>query len=485
MVPGFPGRWCCARMAALLGGAALLSACGPTPVLSMSGQRLADRMSVQAIQGDLEALQKIADANGGTRADGTPGYDASAVLVATRLRNMGYQVQLDELRVPVFNEVGSETLTIPGGPAFEDGRDYRAMVFRASGDVTAPVVAFGFDPAADPIAFSTRPTGTGCAPGDLPSRAKGAIVLLQPGPCFRRAQVLSAQQAGASAVVIAWPEWEPGHVLRPTLINPDGIRIPAIAATRELGLALAGAAQSKTSVHLRMQTVIVDRSVANVIAETPGGDSSHVLMLGGHLDTASEAPGINDNGSGTMTLLEVARQLGAQGPPKLKVRFGFWAGEELGLWGSRHYILGLARGQRTAIEAYLNFDMLASPNGERIVYADSGAPSGSDGITRLFEDYFAAKGLTHTEEDLGGGSDHFSFAQAGIPTGGLFAGANEYKTDAEERQFGGSAGTLLDDCYHRACDRADHLDFSLLDQMARAVAYVTGEVAYGDVTLPQ
>jgi Zn-dependent M28 family amino/carboxypeptidase len=474
--------WRHALLAGLLASLGLFTGCGiTTPSLA---QRLADGVSVQAIQRDLAALQKIADDNGGTRADGTAGYDASVSMVATTLRRLGYHVQLDTLRVPVFSEVGTPTLTIPGGPALRDSVDFRAMVFSGSGDVTARAVVVGFDPTVDPIAFSARPTGTGCDASDLPAETKGAILLLQPGPCFRRAQVLSAQQAGAAAVVISWPQWEPGFVLRPALINPEGIHIPAIAATKEVGLALAGAADAKALVHLHLQTATVDRSVSSVIAETPGGDPSHVLMLGGHLDTATEGPGINDNGSGTMTLLELAREIAASGAPRLKVRFGFWAGEELGLWGSRHYVLGLGSAQRSAIDAYLNFDMLASPNGERIVYADSGAPSGSEKITQLFSEYFTGKSLTHAELDLGGASDHFSFAQAGILTGGLFSGANEYKTDTEAHEFGGSAGTLLDECYHRACDRTNHLDATLLEQMAKAAAYATGEIASGDVALP-
>jgi hypothetical protein len=480
-----------ARVRALVAALVLLlAACGQTapshshaPSQGELARRLAAEVSLDAIKADLATLQKIADEHGGTRADGTPGYDASASFVEKALRDLGFDVQLDTLTVPLFTEVGTGRLEIPDGPAFEAGRDFKAMVFSASGDVSAKVVAVGFDRDADPTAFLERPAGKGCAANDFPPSARGAILLVQPGPCFRRAQVQNAQQAGVLAIVVAWPQWEPGFVLRPTLLDPDGISIPAIATTRQVGLALADAADAGVSVHLRVQTSMVDHKVSSVIAETPGGDQARVVMLGGHLDTALDGPGINDNGSGTMTLLEVARRLAAAGEPQLKVRFAFWAGEELGFWGSRHYVTGLNEAQRRAIQAYLNFDMLASPNGGRLVYADSGAPSGSDQITRLFDDYFDSVQLSHEEVDVGGGSDHFSFAQAGIPTGGLFSGANAAKTSAEETSFGGTAGKLMDACYHRACDRTDGVDTGLLEQMVRAVAFATGKLASGEVTI--
>jgi len=476
--------WAIAAAVALL----LVACAQPSPTLlqpteSDLGDRLAAAVSVTAIRADLATLQRIADANGETRADGTPGYAASVDFVEKTLHDLGYRVHLDTLSVPLFTEAGSGRLEIPGGATFETGRDFKAMLFSASGDITARVVPLGFERNASPSMFIDLPSGKGCSPGELPANVRGTILLVQPGPCFRRAQVLSAQRAGALAIVVSYPEWEPGFVLRPTLIQPDGISIPAVGTTREVGLALADAGSAWTSVHLRVQTSMVDRSVSSVIAETPGGDLSHVLMLGGHLDSALDSPGINDNGSGTMTLVEVARRLAALEAPRLKVRFAFWAGEELGFYGSRHYVMGLDQAQRQTIVAYLNFDMLGSPNGARIVYADRGAPSGSEQISTILTNYFDHLKLMHEMLDLGGGSDHFSFAQADIPTGGLFSGANMIKTDDEVRRFGGKAAELMDACYHRACDRADNVDSKLLLQMARAVAFTTGTLASGNVIL--
>lgn len=475
-----------ARWAVLLVGV-LLAGCGSTPAASAApasgpfADRLRDAVRVEAILDDLRTLQGVADTHGGIRAAGSSGYDASASFVAQTLRDLGYKVTLDTFTLPLFSEVGTGLLEIRDGPSFTVGRDFRAMLFSASGDLTARVVAVGFDRAADPARFAEHATGSGCSEGDLPASVRGAILLVQPGPCFRRAQAQAAQGAGALAIVIAYPQWEPDFVLRPTLLSPDGISIPVIGATREVGLALDTAASAGASVHLRMTTTVIERPVSNVIADSPGGDASHVVVLGGHLDSVIDGPGINDNGSGTMTILEIARRLAAIGPPKLRVRFAFWAGEELGLYGSMHYLGRLE--DPGSIEAYLNFDMLGSPNGGRIVYADAGAAAGSDRITSLFTAYFRTAGLTSDTRDLGGASDHYAFAQAGIPTGGLFSGANEIKSSVAAQTFGGTAQALFDACYHRACDTVDNVDRTLLEQMARAAADVTGLLASGEASL--
>ena len=134
------------------------------------------------------------------------------------------------------------------------------------------------------------------------------------------------------------------------------------------------------------------------------------------------------------------------------------------------------------IDVYLNFDMLGSPNGGRIVYADEADAPGSDGVTAQFEAYLDDAGLSHTSEDLGGASDHFPFQQSGVPTGGLFSGANELVDERAAQLFGPEAGLPADACYHLACDRTDNVDAQLLEEMARAAAYVTGLYASGAET---
>ena len=438
-----------------------------------------------AILSDLGRLEAITRENGGTRAAGSDGYDAAASFVARELAGMGYQVTLHEITAPLFGETGPGALDIaaPRGPIFVGGLDFRAMLLSPSGDVTADVVALGFDPEAA-VGSANAP---GCAAADWVDVPPGSIVLVQPGPCRIRTMVEHAQTAGAVALVRSTPAWEPGRVLRPTLIDPTGLTIPAVGVTHQVGLALNEAAEEGYEVHLAVETVMVDRSTASVVAETPGGDPDRVVMLGGHLDSVIDGPGVNDNGSGTMAVLEIARRLAALaeggGPSaELKVRVAFWAAEELGVWGSARYVGALTPDERARIVAYLNLDMLGSANGVREVYrwGDEGSPSRT--IEALFE---AALELEDLAWDTvgAGGSDDLLFGQASIPVGGLFSGHNTLKTADQVAAFGGQLGAPLDACYHLPCDTLENVDPEWLGQLARAAGWVVGALASGELTL--
>ena len=213
-----------------------------------------------------------------------------------------------------------------------------------------------------------------------------------------------------------------------------------------------------------------DRHSVNVVAERPGPTVDEVLVLGAHLDSVAVGPGINDNGSGVMTLLALAVALTEFAPPARTVRFAFWGAEESGQHGSQAYVAGLGATALSQIVAYVNFDMLGSPNHVRFVYADADAPAGSDAITDLFAGHFAMRGLAWEPIDLGGKTDHWPFAAAGIPTGGLFSGGIEPKTDAQAAGHGGTAGVPSDACSHRSCDTLANVADQPLDEMADAIA---------------
>jgi Zn-dependent M28 family amino/carboxypeptidase len=207
-----------------------------------------------------------------------------------------------------------------------------------------------------------------------------------------------------------------------------------------------------------------------VLVELPGADPDRVVMAGGHLDSVTAGPGINDNASGSATLLEIARQLAGTRPAHT-VRIAWWGAEELGLLGSRHYVSALSPAERDRIALYLNLDMVGSPNFRRLVYDGDaeGAPAGSAVIERVLADQLRGQKLEVGETALANGSDHASFAAAGVPVGGLFTGANEAKTAQDQAAFGGTTGPA-DPCYHARCDDLDNLDLGVLDQMADAAA---------------
>jgi len=214
----------------------------------------------------------------------------------------------------------------------------------------------------------------------------------------------------------------------------------------------------------------------NVLVER-SGSAGEVIMLGAHLDSVVAGPGMNDNGTGVATLLALAERLVESPDPDRTVRLAFWGAEEGGPFGSQAYVDALAPDQRQRIVAYLNFDMLGSTNFIRFVYDEPSAAEGSEAITALFAAYFEDAGLAWEPIDLSGHSDHGAFVMAGIPTGGLFSGGRELKTDAQAAAFGGTPGAPSDPCSDAACDSIGNVNDLILDQMADAAAHAVATLA--------
>lgn len=446
----------------------------PTPALPPDPAAIAARVTSEGMRAHLVALDRIAREHGGTRATGSAGNSATADYIAGVLEDAGYAVTTDSLDVPVYVDPGGNELTVlgPGGRAFEDGRDFRALVYAAAGHVEAPVAAIGWDP------HATALDGPGCSAADFAGFPRGAIVLVRPGDCWRRITVLNAQEAGAAAFVVATPWSGPDEVRRVTLLDPGGIRIPAMVASREVGDALAAAAAEGLTVRVATTGRTETRPVRSILAELPGSDPGRVVMVGAHLDSSMDGPGVVDDGTGVAAVLELARTA-AGTRPRATLRFAFWAAEETGLHGSGRYVEALSERERRRIVAYLNADMLGSPNGIRGVYQEAQAAPGSDAVAAAFAADLDAHGLAWEPVDLEGGADHGPFARAGIATGGLFSGAVGVLGPAQAGRFGGTAGRPLDPCYHLACDDLANVDEERLAELAGSFARVALDLALG------
>jgi Zn-dependent M28 family amino/carboxypeptidase len=245
-----------------------------------------------------------------------------------------------------------------------------------------------------------------------------------------------------------------------------------------LGSELARSAQAGT-VRVRIAVSVVSRRAraANVIADLPGR-SGRAVLLGAHLDSVANGPGINDNGSGSALVLEIARQARRLAVrPARGLRFAFWGAEELGLVGSSAYLRSLSARQRSQLVAVLNFDLVGSPNFGRFVYDGDTGPPGSARIERMFRAYFSRQRQSVRETDLSGSSDHAPFARAGIPGGGLFTGADALKGKALAGRFGGKAGRPYDPCYHQPCDTLANVNVRVLGQLSDAAAVVALRLA--------
>ncbi len=443
------------------------------------------RVPLSGIRGHLSAFQKIAGRNGGNRMAGTSGYDASAGYVARRMRAAGYRVRFQEFSFAFVSDRSPPVLRIVGAAAqsFRAERDHTTLAYSGSGRVEAKVAAVDlFVPSPDPDTSTS-----GCEASDFAGFPEGAVALLQRGTCFFREKLTNAVAAGATAVIV-FNEGNPGRrsVFSGTLGAPQ-VSVPALAASFELGEELRnGVSNGPTGVTVRLETDVAAerRRTRNVVAESRTGRPDRLVVVGAHLDSVQRGPGMNDNGSGSAVILEVAEQLKRLRPSN-KLRFVWWGAEELGLLGSRRYVARLSRAARRAHALYLNFDMVGSPNFGRFVY-DGDASSAQSGlelhpasaaIERVFVRYFDSRGLAYRETSLGGNSDHAPFARAGIPVGGLFTGADGLKSEEEASVFGGQAGRPYDPCYHRACDTATNVSGVALTQMATAVAHAVRHFA--------
>ncbi len=450
-----------------------------TDPVDRASEQLRHAVTLDGVMRHMQAFQQFANANSGTRASGTPGYELTVSYVADQLKRAGYQVTLQEFDFPFFQEKSPAVLqrVTPEPKSYQQGGDYRTMTYSGTGDVTAPVQPVDLA-LADPAASTS-----GCEASDFAGFTPGNIALVQRGTCTFGQKAQNAAAAGAKAVIV-FNQGTPGHTdaFAATLGGPV-VSIPVLGASFAVGQELA---QPGTTARIRTDTIVETRKTRNVIAQTRKGRADNVVMLGAHLDSVVGGPGINDNGSGSAVILETALQLARSGiQPRNQVRFAWWGTEELGLLGSEHYVASLPEGERKKIALYLNFDMVGSPNYARLVYDGDDSdkvgagpgPEGSAQIEKLFERHFAAEGLPYEGTDFTGRSDYGPFIAVGIPAGGLFTGAEEQKTPEQVAKYGGIAGVAFDYCYHQACDTINNLNAYALDTNADAVAHATATYA--------
>lgn len=454
----------------------------PSSLTLTQGYRKA--VTLAGVREHQAALQAASDANGGNRVAGSPGYDASSAYVVEKAQAAGLDVHLHHFTF-TFNEDRTPpvlTQTAPDATNYVNGVDFGSMTYSGNGDVTAPVWAVDLQL---PQAPGPGATTSGCEAADFAGMPAGSIALVQRGTCTFGAKLDNAVANGAAGAVIFNDGGDAGRrgVINGTLGEPNRNH-PAVGATLALGQDLAnGIANGATgsTVRLRVDRVVEQRTTHNVIGETPGGDPHNVVVVGAHLDSVSRGPGINDNGSGSGGILEMAEALEGREVTN-KVRFVWWGAEELGLIGSNRYVASLTQQEKDDIALNLNFDMIGSPNYVRFVYdgdnsafpVGPGAAAGPDGsgmIEKVFHDYFGGVGLASAETPFSGRSDYGPFIAAGIPAGGLFTGAEGVKTAEQATVFGGTAGAPYDPCYHLACDTFANSNSTGLDQMSDAAAH--------------
>lgn len=267
-------------------------------------------------------FQKIARDNGGNRAYGYPGFNASMDFVLERaVKRFGKHM---DTYVQEFNHVFQETRSIDlTGPDGKDVDVYTLQYNTATplpGGITASLIDTPVDDTRGSMCFEDQWEGID---------ATGKIVLLKRGNCAIADKVKLAKKHGALAVVMYHNDaGVPGSA---TLSASNiGLLVPIGVIHRDVGQGWSErlAAGEDLKVTLIIDSVAEQRPSWNIISETKQGDPNNVVMVGAHLDSVPAGPGINDDGSGSAALIEMMGSVKKYTGIKNKIRFAWWGAEE-------------------------------------------------------------------------------------------------------------------------------------------------------------
>ncbi|MBL0225122.1 MAG: M20/M25/M40 family metallo-hydrolase [Geobacteraceae bacterium] len=450
---------------------------------------LEDKITTEALVAHAKELERISLSNSLSRSADSPGYIQSMEYIRGSLGSSGLKIWDQRFEYRLFLETKDPVLamTYPVQEIYTWGTDYQTSTYSGIGDVTAEIV---FVTPSLPPGVEPGTSTDGCESADFQGiDLTGKIAVIQRGTCSFSEKVSNVESRGAVAVLL-FNEGQEGRtgIVSVVLSVDSTVKIPVIGVTYDLGKALYDRYVSGAATTLRIAVIGMNTTTStyNLFAETVAGRSDQVIMIGAHLDSVIEGPGINDNGSGAVALLEVARQIGLNGyTPQNKIRFAWWGAEEVGLIGSSHYLDNLSPTDLRNISMYLNVDCIASHNFTRGVqdtdlsdtieypgtlYTET--PNGSGAIEQVLLDYFYFQKLPIKSIPLDGGSDYMVFVKYGIPFGGLFTELDGTKTEAEVLLFGGTAGEPYDNCYHKACDTVDNMNTQVFTENTQAVAHL-------------
>lgn len=384
---------------------------------------------VDASFAHMAEFQRIAERHAGNRADGSPGFEASLTYAEAVLTAAGFDVERHTGEALV-DWSGDATLTRANGPEF-DGADVLPM--RGSPTTDGTLTA----------GLSTSSNKKGCQLGDYAESA-GTVVLVERGECAFSTKSALAKEAGAVGLII----YDPAGPLNGDL-GTDRDVVPTVSVSSDGAQSLIRAmAEGDVQVRFTVSGESTYRAITNLIAHRPGNHSPAVL-LGAHLDGVAQGPGINDNASGVSLALATAERLARSGEAD-NLRIALWGGEELGLLGSGVYVMGFGA-TKPDVSAYVNLDMVASPNG---VVGIHGSGTALDLTQRVLREAGAEFELVQ----MAGYSDHAWFESRQIPTVGFHTGAGDEVTQEQAATFGSEAGEPKDSCYHRACDTLETVD---------------------------
>ncbi|KAI1281139.1 peptidase family M28 [Xylaria sp. FL0933] len=413
---------------------------------------LVAKIRTEELERNLWNLDRIGKENGGNRAFGSPGYEASSDYVLERARTRfgpEYDTTVQYFD-HLYNEVREISVTGPDGESVE----VISLIYNPGtddGPIKAPLIDTPVD----------DDRGSGCFADQWEGiDATGKLALVKRGNCALVDKIKLAKAHGAVGVLIYHNL--PGTPNSATLgAESYGQLVPVGTIPLAVGEAWKEklAAGEEVVVELFVDAIFEKRTTWNIIAETKQGDPNNIVMLGAHLDSVQAGPGVNDDGSGTSLLMEIMTELRYYEGYKNKVRFAWWGAEESGLVGSLYYTSNLTPEEADKIRFYFNYDMVGSPYPEYQVYI--GDNEGDEvGASKLMQ-WLEAAGKEPHYVNFGSSSDYVGFIELGIPSSGIFTGAS----------------ATTDPCYHIACDTLSNVNLDALTANAKAAANAVAEFA--------
>jgi Zn-dependent M28 family amino/carboxypeptidase len=402
----------------------------------------------------------------------TPGIDLARDYIAAQFKKYGLapggtEGYFQRLEVTTGVEAVGRNEAQLGASELALGRDWNPLGLSASAAAEGEVVFAGYGITAENYAYDDY----------AGIDAKGKIVFVlryEPppkddkspfgrSPRSSRYATLSAKAAnarahGAAGLILIDLNSEQDELM--TLARGMGRGQSDIAAaqvrrqTAEVALGAAGVSlrdlkaaidrdekpRSKAVAGLKARLAVslkkISRPTDNVVAVLPGSDpkledeniviGAHYDHLGlghyGSMDPRSEGQihnGADDNASGVAVMLSLAQRFAAGKPPPRTLVFIAFTGEELGLYGSRYYVdhppFPLA-----ATKAMINLDMVGRMKDNRLMVNTADTAKEFRGMINR-----AADGLAVDMKATGGGSDHASFYDKGIPALHLYTGMHE------------------------------------------------------------
>lgn len=404
----------------------------------------------------MTTLRELTDGFGG-RVTGSPTYQRSAEWAAAKFRSYGIQ------------NVKLEPFTIPAG--WQRGVASGVLV----SPMTRPlnVASLGWSPSTPAGGVQ----GTIVVVSDVsadklkPETLRGKIVLLDSTKIFAEgwtkalpkldAAWTAFQKAGVPAAIMT--DHEKNNVLNAHDMLWGAKMLPLPVA--ELGMEDSKLVQrllETGSVTVRVaieNTVSGETQVNNVIAEIRGSEHpDEWILIGAHLDSWDFGTGAQDNGAGTVSVLEVARALTALGKPlRRSVRFALWGGEEQGLLGSYAYTQSNVAELSKCI-AVLNTDNGAGhPKGWKVEGRKDLKDAMQPWSDALLKDLSGGDLSMETTYD----TDHGPFVLHGIPSLDLWVDLSDYFAIHHK-----SSDTI---------DKVDPLDFKAGTAIVAVTAYALAQ----------